>query len=69
MDKKIYELMIWQQDKLIYYNDFVNKNQDYEGLANSHRIQNCYGLSMSIGALIKQIHPNRTTQFKNFRTR
>jgi hypothetical protein len=61
--------MIWQQDKLIYYNDFVNKNFDYEALSNTHRIQNCQGLSLSIGALVKQIHPDRTTQFKNFRTR
>lgn len=29
MERKNYELMIWQQDKLIYYNDFVNKNPDY----------------------------------------
>jgi hypothetical protein len=29
MDKKVYELMIWQDDKLIYYNDFVNKDPDY----------------------------------------
>lgn len=69
MDKRIYELMIWQQDKLIYYNDFTTKNPDYETLANTHRIQNCHGVSLSIGALIKQIHPDRTTQFKNFRTR
>lgn len=69
MDKKTHELMIWQQDKLIYYNDFMNKDPDYETLANSHRIQNCQGLSLSIAALVKQIHPDRMTQFKNFRTR
>lgn len=69
MDRKIYELMIWQQDKLIYYNDFLNKNPNYEELWNTHRIQNCQGLSLSIGALVKQIHPDRATQFKNFKTR
>lgn len=69
MDRKIYELMIWQQDKLIYYNDFLNKNPNYEELSNTHRIQNCQGLSLSIGALVKQIHPDRATQFKNFKTR
>ena len=61
--------MIWQQDNLIYYNDFLNKHPDYEGLKESHRIQNCHGLSLSIAALIKQIHPDITTQFRNFRTR
>lgn len=69
MDRKIYQLMIWQQDKLIYYNDFLNKNPNYEELSNTHRIQNCQGLSLSIGALVKQIHPDRATQFKNFKTR
>lgn len=66
---RIYELMIWNQDKLIYYNNFSGKGPDYEKLEKDHRIQNCQGLSVSIGALIKQIHPDRTTQFKNFRTR
>lgn len=69
MDKRIYELMIWQQDKLIYYNDFTGKTPDYQALSTSHRLQNVHGLSLSIAALIKQIHPDRSTQFKNFRTR
>ena len=69
MDKKAYEFMIWQQENLIYYNDFTNTAYDYEELRNTHRIQNCQGLSISLSALIKQIHPDRKTQFKNFRTR
>ena len=61
--------MIWQQDNLIYYNDFINKFPNYETLRETHRIQNCHGLSLSIGALVKQIHPDNTTQFRNFRTK
>lgn len=29
MDRKIFELMIWHNDKLIYYNDFIAKSFDY----------------------------------------
>jgi hypothetical protein len=29
MDKKVYEFMIWQEDKLIYYTDFLTKDPDY----------------------------------------
>ena len=32
MDRKIYEFMIWQQDNLIYYNDFINRSPNYEVL-------------------------------------
>lgn len=32
MERKIYELMVWQQDNLIYYNDFINKDPNYEAL-------------------------------------
>lgn len=61
--------MVWQQDNLIYYNDFVNKFPNYEVLKATHRIQNCHGLSLSIGALVHQIHPDNATQFRNFRTK
>ena len=32
MDKRIFEVMIFQQDNLIYYSDFIQKNRDYEQL-------------------------------------
>ena len=32
MDKRIFEVMIFQQDNLIYYSDFIQKNRDYKQL-------------------------------------
>ena len=69
MEKKVHEFMVWQQDSLLYYSDFTNRLHDYQELANSHRIQNCEGLSKSLGAFIKQIHPQQSTEFKHFRTK
>jgi hypothetical protein len=61
--------MIWQQDRLLYYNDFTSNPPNYEELTKSHRILNCEGISRTITTLVKQFHPDETTQFKNYKTR
>ena len=71
MDKRVYEFMIFQDKKLIYYiepHEF-DKKIDYSSLESSHRIRNLESTSATMSHFIRILHPNIKTQAKNFKTK
>lgn len=71
MEKRVYEFMIFQDKRLIYYIDpqQFDKTIDYSLLQQSHRIQNLYSTADMMSHCVKRLHPNKKTQPKNFKTR
>jgi len=71
MEQKVYEILIFQDEELIFYYDPLNtiSEPNYKELQELHRIQNLVGVSKSINALIKQIYPSEKTMFRNFKTK
>jgi len=71
MDKRVYEFMIFQDKRVLYYiepHEF-DKEINYLELESSHRIRNLESTSATMSHFSRIIHPNIKTQAKNFKTK